>query len=56
MGKQPDERYSAEEAQRRFMVTLKAAVNTPPKPLKDKPRKRPKKPTEAAGHKPTSDR
>jgi hypothetical protein len=30
-----DDQYSEEEAQRRFM----AALNTPPKPLKDVPRK-----------------
>ena len=29
-----DEQYSEQEAQWRFMATLKAAVNTPPKPLK----------------------
>jgi hypothetical protein len=33
-----DENYSKREALRRFMASLKAAVNTPPKPLKDKPR------------------
>lgn len=32
--------FSDEEAQRRFEATLKAALNTPPKPLKDAPRKR----------------
>lgn len=29
-----DDAYSEQEAQRRFMAALKAAVNTPPKPLK----------------------
>jgi len=38
-----DDRYSEEEAQRRFMASLKAAVNTPPKPLKSMPRKRARK-------------
>jgi hypothetical protein len=31
--KQKDE-YSEQEAQRRFLGSLKAALNTPPKPLK----------------------
>jgi hypothetical protein len=35
--------YSEHEAQRRFMAALKSAVNTPPKPLKDVPKKRAKK-------------
>lgn len=37
MGKTPqdrDEQYGEQEAQRRFMAALKAAVNTPPRPLK----------------------
>jgi hypothetical protein len=38
-----DESYSEEEAQKRFMQSLKAAVNTAPKPLKSMTRKRPKK-------------
>jgi hypothetical protein len=37
------DQYSKKEAERRFMATLKAAVNTPPKPLKDVPKKRKKK-------------
>jgi hypothetical protein len=41
--KQPDDQYTEEEAQRRFLATVKAALNTPPKPLKELPRKRPKK-------------
>jgi hypothetical protein len=28
------DQYSEQEAQRRFMAALKAAMNTPPKPLK----------------------
>ena len=36
----PDERYSPEETQRRFDAALRAALNTPPKPMKDIPRKR----------------
>jgi len=43
----PNENYSEHEATMRFMTALKAAVNTPPKPLKDKPRKRPKKQSKA---------
>ena len=35
--------FTAEEAKRRFEATLRAALNTPPKPLKDRPKKRPKK-------------
>jgi hypothetical protein len=34
MGKRSDEQYSEQEAQQRFLAALKAAVNTPPKPLK----------------------
>jgi hypothetical protein len=39
------ETYDEPEAQRRFLGALKAGLNTPPKPLKDKPkvRKKPKK-------------
>ena len=33
------EQYSNDEADRRFRAALKAAVNTPPKPLKDKPKR-----------------
>jgi len=45
MNTKQNEQYPEEEAQRRFMASLKAAVNTPPKPLKSVPRKRPKKRT-----------
>jgi hypothetical protein len=38
-----NQKFSDDEAQRRFMQSLKAAVNTPPKPLKSMTRKRPKK-------------
>jgi hypothetical protein len=34
-----DEQYSKEEAQRRFLGSLKAALNTPPKPQKMMTRK-----------------
>jgi hypothetical protein len=34
-----DEVYPAEEAQRRFEALVKAALNTPPSPMKDRPRK-----------------
>jgi hypothetical protein len=37
-----DEQYSEQEAQKRFMGSLKAALNTPPKPLKSMTPKRPK--------------
>jgi hypothetical protein len=46
MSKRPqDDSYNEAEAQRRFLGALKAGLNTPPKPLKDKPpvRKKPKK-------------
>jgi hypothetical protein len=45
MGHKPkeNEQFSEHEATLRFMTALRAAVNTPPKPLKDKPPKRPKK-------------
>jgi hypothetical protein len=42
MGKS-DEKYSDEEAQRRFMQSLKGAVRTPPKPPKNVQKKRSKK-------------
>jgi hypothetical protein len=35
--------YSPEEAERRFEAALRAALTTPPKPLKDKPKVRPRK-------------
>lgn len=34
-----DDVYPEQEAQQRFMAALKAAVNTPPKPLKSMARK-----------------
>jgi hypothetical protein len=37
--KKANDQYSDQEAQRRFMAALKAAVSTPPKPLKDMPKK-----------------
>jgi hypothetical protein len=41
MSKQPpDDSYSKDEVQRRFLGALKAGLSTPPKPLKDKPRVR----------------
>jgi hypothetical protein len=36
--KQADESYSQREAQARFEAALKGALNTSPKPLKDKPK------------------
>jgi hypothetical protein len=32
--KTDDDQYSEEEAQRRFIAAVKAALNTPPKPLR----------------------
>ena len=43
MGTKPTEQYSKEDAQRRFEAALRAALNTPPKPMKDMPRKRAEK-------------
>jgi hypothetical protein len=37
-----NEQYSDKEAQRRFDAALRGAFATPPKPMKDIPRKRPK--------------
>jgi hypothetical protein len=34
-----EDEYSEEEAQRRFLATVKAALNTPPKPQKSMTRK-----------------
>jgi hypothetical protein len=33
-----DDQYNEKEAQARFEATLKGALNTSPKPLKDKPK------------------
>jgi hypothetical protein len=38
MTKQPHEQYETKEAQERFEAALKSAMNTPHKPLKDKPK------------------
>jgi hypothetical protein len=35
-----DDEYSTEEAQRRFEALVKWALSTPPKPMKDRPKKR----------------
>jgi hypothetical protein len=43
-----DDTYSDAEAQRRFEAALKAALNTPPKPMKDIPKKKPKKASRAS--------
>jgi len=55
--KRDDEKYTEQEAQRRFLGTLKAALNTPPKPLKSMARKgakvQPKKRTERSSRKKT---
>jgi hypothetical protein len=34
-----DGQYSEQEAQQRFVAAVKAALNTPPQPMKDVPRK-----------------
>ena len=42
MGTEPDDGdYGPDEAKPRFEATLRAALNTPPKPRKDMPKKRP---------------
>jgi hypothetical protein len=46
--RQKANQYSEEEAQRRFMQSLKGAVSTPPKPLKSMTPKRPKKQSEGS--------
>jgi hypothetical protein len=38
MAKKPDDDYSDKEAEARFEAALKSALNTPHKPLKDKPK------------------
>jgi hypothetical protein len=40
MKKTSDDKYSEQEAQSRFLASLKAALNTPPKPLKNMTPKR----------------
>jgi hypothetical protein len=42
VAKSDPDQFSEEEAQRRFQALLRAAVTTPPKPLKDMPKKRAK--------------
>ena len=44
--KSPATDYSEEEAQRRFEKLVRTALKTPPKPMKDMPRKRPAPPGE----------
>ena len=41
--KTSDDTYSAKEAKERFERALKAGLESPPKPLKDVPKKRDKK-------------
>ena len=44
MAKSPsDEKFSDEESQRRFMGTLRAALNTPPKPMVSPKKKKAKR-------------
>jgi hypothetical protein len=45
-----DEKYSEEEAQRRFLAAVKAGLSTEPKPLKSLSRKRSKKQSKKARH------
>jgi hypothetical protein len=40
MTKSDNEQYDEAESQRRFEAALRAALNTPPKPLKDMPKKK----------------
>ena len=40
--KKLDDKYGDAEAQRRFEAALKGAFATPPKPMKEIPRKRPR--------------
>jgi hypothetical protein len=40
MSGKTDEQYGRKEAQARFEAALKGAMNTPHKPLKEKPKKR----------------
>ncbi len=40
MTKANDDKFSKQEAQRRFEAALKGAMNTPHTPLKEKPKKR----------------
>jgi hypothetical protein len=42
MAKAKQELFSEEESQQRFESALRGAFATPPKPMKDIPRKRPK--------------
>lgn len=46
--------YPEEEAQRRFEAILRAALNTPPKPLKAVPRQRSKPKETQKGAKPST--
>ena len=39
--KEHDDQHGPQEAQRRFEKLVRTALNTPPKPMKDMPRKRP---------------
>lgn len=38
--KRENEEFPPDEAQRRFEAAIRAALNTPPKPMKDMPKKR----------------
>jgi hypothetical protein len=45
VGQKPsDDSYNEKEAQKRFEATLKSALNTPHKPLKEKPKVKKAKP------------
>ena len=43
MAKSSNDEYSDKEAKARFEAALKGGLNTPHKPLKEKPKKAPKK-------------
>jgi hypothetical protein len=47
MSRTPEKQYSRKETQKRFEAALQGAFNTPPKPLKDVPKKRAKKQAKA---------
>jgi hypothetical protein len=51
---QQTDQYSEEEAQRRFEALIRAALNTPPKPMKDIPRQRPYQPRKRKSAAPAS--
>jgi hypothetical protein len=51
MPKKSEDQFSDQEASRRFEAALKSAMNTPHKPLKEKPKASKKTKAEKAGKK-----